>query len=58
MQERYLTVDEVANFLSINKHTVYKLVKRKQLPSYKVGRVRRFLISEIKSVLEQKREQL
>lgn len=58
MKEKYLTVDEVADFLSINKHTVYKLVQRKQLPSYKFGKVRRFLLSEIQAVMEQKREPL
>jgi len=40
--ERLLTVDEVAKYLSVDRITVYRLLGRKQLPGFKVGKQWRF----------------
>ncbi|MEX0802040.1 MAG: helix-turn-helix domain-containing protein [Candidatus Binatia bacterium] len=37
-----LTVDQVADYLSVNKFTVYRLVVQKKIPAFKVGNQWRF----------------
>ncbi len=37
MQEVLLTTEQVANYLKIDKFTVYRLVAQKRLPAFKVG---------------------
>ena len=37
-----LTVEEVATFLKLSKITIYKLVKKGQLPGFRVGNSWRF----------------
>lgn len=37
-----LTVEEVAKFLRVSRHTVYRLVERGEIPGRKIGRVWRF----------------
>jgi len=47
MNERWLSVDEVAAYLGIKRFTVYKWVKRSSLPVRKIGRLLKFRKSEI-----------
>lgn len=42
-----LSVQEVADLLSISKNTVYDLIKRKQIPSYRVGHKIRIDLQDI-----------
>jgi excisionase family DNA binding protein len=42
MQEHLLTTDQVANYLKIDKFTVYRLVAQKKIPAFKVGNQWRF----------------
>ncbi len=42
MQEVLLTTEQVANYLKIDKFTVYRLVAQKRLPAFKVGNQWRF----------------
>ncbi len=42
MQEILLTVDQVAQYLKIDKFTVYRLVAQRKLPAFKVGNQWRF----------------
>jgi len=42
MQEVLLTTQQVANYLKIDKFTVYRLVAQKKLPAFKVGNQWRF----------------
>ena len=44
-----LTVQDVADILKIAKNTVYELVKRGELNSYKVGRKVRFTLKDVES---------
>lgn len=41
MGGRIFTAEEVAEILKISKHTVYELIKRGELPAYKVGNMMR-----------------
>ncbi len=42
MQDVLLTTQQVANYLRIDKFTVYRLVAQKKLPAFKVGNQCRF----------------
>ena len=42
MKEQLLTVAQVAEYLSVDKFTIYRLIAAKQLPAFKVGNQWRF----------------
>ena len=45
--ERWLSVEEIAEYLGIKKDTVYKWIDRKQMPAHKVGSLWKFKRDEI-----------
>jgi len=47
MPERWLSVDEIAAHLGVNPDTIYKWITRKRMPAHKVGKLWKFLTSEI-----------
>ncbi len=47
MQERWLSVEEIAAHLGVNRDTIYKWLTRKKMPAHKVGRLWKFLASEV-----------
>lgn len=49
--ESALTAQDVADILKIAKNTVYELIKRNEINSYKVGRKVRFTYSDIKDYI-------
>ncbi len=40
--KRYLTVQETADYLGLSKHTIYRMIKRLEIPFTTYGRVKRF----------------
>ncbi len=42
MQETLLTINQVAQYLKVDKFTVYRLVAQRKLPAFKVGSQWRF----------------
>lgn len=42
MQENLLTTEQVAQYLKVDKFTVYRLVAQKKLPAFRVGNQWRF----------------
>jgi len=42
MAKELLTIEEVANYLQINRYTIYRLLAKKKLPAFKVGGQWRF----------------
>jgi excisionase family DNA binding protein len=42
MEKRLLTIQEVAKYLNVDKFTVYRFVRKKKLPAFKVGARWRF----------------
>jgi excisionase family DNA binding protein len=42
MQENLLTTEQVAQYLKVDKFTVYRLVTQKKIPAFKVGNQWRF----------------
>ncbi|MDD3269588.1 MAG: helix-turn-helix transcriptional regulator [Syntrophomonadaceae bacterium] len=59
-EDNSLTPEEVASILKITKHTVYEMVKRGELPAYRIGRKIRIEQSDVESYIKQgkKLEQL
>jgi len=47
MQERWLSVEEIAVHLGVNPDTIYKWITRKKMPAHKLGRLWKFLASEV-----------
>ena len=52
MQEKLLTIEQVAAYLKVDKFTVYRLVTKKKLPAFKVGNQWRFKLKIIDAWLE------
>ena len=47
MNERWLSVAEIAAHLGVKSDTIYKWINRKGLPAHKVGRLWKFKVSEV-----------
>lgn len=47
MSERWLSVEEIAAHLGVNPDTIYKWITRKGMPAHKVGKLWKFLASDI-----------
>lgn len=47
MTERWLSVEEIAAHLGVNPDTIYKWITRRRMPAHKIGRLWRFLASEV-----------
>jgi excisionase family DNA binding protein len=52
MQENLLTTEQVAEYLKIDKFTLYRLVTRGKIPAFKVGNQWRFKRSMVEAWLE------
>jgi len=47
MNDRWLSVDDIAAYLGIKRETLYKWLAKKDMPAHKVGRLWKFRIEEI-----------
>ncbi|MFB3779570.1 MAG: helix-turn-helix domain-containing protein [Bryobacteraceae bacterium] len=47
MDDRWLSVDEIAAYLGIGRDTVYKWITRRKMPAHKAGRLWKFRKEEI-----------
>lgn len=47
MEDRWLSVDDVATYLGIRRDTIYKWIDRKRMPAHKVGRLWKFRKADI-----------
>jgi len=52
-----MTVEEVAAFLKLSKITVYKLVKKGQIPGFRVGNSWRFRKEDIYEIISKQRSE-
>lgn len=53
MTEKLLTLEQVADYLNVDKFTVYRLLADKELPAFKVGNQWRFKRKMIENWLMQ-----
>lgn len=49
IEERWVSVQEVAAHLAVTKDSIYRWIERKGFPSHRVGRLLRFKLSEVDS---------
>jgi excisionase family DNA binding protein len=47
MDDRWLSVDEIAVYLGVKRDTVYKWIDRKSMPAHKAGRLWKFRQAEV-----------
>jgi excisionase family DNA binding protein len=47
LTEPWVSVDEVAQHLSVAKDSIYRWIERKGLPAHKLGRLWKFKLSEV-----------
>lgn len=47
--ERWHSVAEVAEYLGVQRDTLYKWIKRTDIPAHKVGRLWKFKLSEVEA---------
>jgi excisionase family DNA binding protein len=50
--EPYLSARAIAKHLELNLFTVYKMAQRNQIPSHKIGKSRRFKMSEVEAAIQ------
>jgi excisionase family DNA binding protein len=42
MEDRWLSVDEIAEYLGVKRDTIYKWIIERQMPAHKIGRLWKF----------------
>ena len=42
MEDRWLSVDEISEYLGVKRDTIYKWISEKNMPAHKVGRLWKF----------------
>jgi excisionase family DNA binding protein len=47
MEDRWLSVDEIAAYLGIKRDTVYKWIAEKRMPAHRMGRLWKFRKEEV-----------
>jgi excisionase family DNA binding protein len=56
MEDRWLSVDEIAEYLGIKRDTTYKWISEKHMPAHKVGRLWKFKKEEIDEWVKKRRK--
>ncbi len=46
-EEKWLTVEEIGNYLQVTKDTIYKWISHRDMPAHKVGKRWMFQRSEV-----------
>ena len=47
LANRWLSVDQIADYLGVKRDTIYKWIERKSMPAHKVGRLWKFRVDEV-----------
>jgi excisionase family DNA binding protein len=56
MAENLVGIEEAARFLSVKVSWLYEQVRLGKVPSYRIGKFRRFRISELEAYLQARRD--
>lgn len=46
-EDRWYSVEEIADYLGVKRDTLYKWINRRQMPAHKVGRLWKFRKEEV-----------
>jgi len=49
MSERWMSVEEIADYLGVSKDTIYGWISKREMPAHKVGRLWKFKSDEVDS---------
>jgi excisionase family DNA binding protein len=52
MEDRWLSVDEICDYLGVKRDTVYKWINEKSMPAHRVGRLWKFKKEQIDTWVE------
>lgn len=52
MEDRWLSVDEIGDYLGIKRDTVYKWISERSMPAHKVGRLWKFKKEQVDAWVE------
>ena len=52
MDERWLSVDEIAEYLGVGRETIYNWIEKRAMPAHKVGRCWKFKRQEVDAWVE------
>jgi len=52
MEDRWLSVDDIASYLGIKRDTVYKWISEKQMPAHRMGRLWKFRKKQVDAWVE------
>ncbi len=47
MNEKWSSLEEIANHLGVSKDTIYSWISNKKIPGHKIGRLWKFKVSEV-----------
>jgi excisionase family DNA binding protein len=47
-RDKYITVDELSDYLRVHKTTIYRMLKQRKLPAFRIGSDWRFSLETIK----------
>lgn len=47
VEDRWLSVGEIAGYLGVKRDTIYKWIERRSMPAHKMGRLWKFKASEV-----------
>ncbi|MBF9015168.1 MULTISPECIES: helix-turn-helix domain-containing protein [unclassified Oceanispirochaeta] len=47
MEDRWLSVDEIAEYLGVKRDTIYKWIAEREMPAHRVGRFWKFQKYEV-----------
>ncbi|HBT88459.1 helix-turn-helix domain-containing protein [Desulfobacter sp.] len=52
MEDRWLSVEEIAQYLGVSKDTVYTWINKKKMPAHKIGRLWKFKKEQVDTWVE------
>ena len=47
MEDRWLSVEDIAQYLGVSKDTIYTWINKKKMPAHKIGRLWKFKKDEV-----------
>jgi len=56
IHQRYLTVDEIAEYLGFNRQTLWRWAREEVIPHYRVGNKFRFKLDEVERWMQRRKK--